>query len=227
MIETRIFTAPVEVREAEADEAPILSGYGAVFGVEYPVGDFTESVDPKAFNRSLKNNHDHAVVLGHDYNRVLGTEESGTARFRADEIGLHYESELDVLDPDGLSAYRKAKTKRMTQSSFSFEVKRDKWEQRDGAPPHRTLTEVRLYECSPVLWGANPATKVDVKCAARSLAAALDVDEEVQSIPEVIDLAKREAATTLDSDDGPHEAPVATQDSEPKRIPYHADVPRI
>jgi HK97 family phage prohead protease len=214
--ETRIFTAPIEVREAEAEASPVLSGYGAVFGVEYQVGDFTESVDPKAFNRSLKNNHDHAVVLGHDYNRVLGTEQSGTARFAVDEHGLHYESDLDIEDPDGLSAYRKAKTGRMAESSFSFEVLRDAWEKRESGPPHRTLTEVRLYECSPVLWGANPATKVDVKCAARSLAAALEVDE-AESIPEVIDLASQRDATTPDPDDGPPEAPVATQDSEPTR----------
>lgn len=222
MKETRIFAVPLEAREAE-DGTATIAGYGAVFDNEYDIaGQFTESVAPSAFNRSLKNNHDHAVVLGHDFNRVLGTEESGTARFVTDGRGLHYEADLDLQDPDGLSAWRKVSTGRVRQSSFSFEVVKDKWEEREGAPPHRTLTEVRLYECSPVLYGANPDTVVDVKRAARSLAASLDVADEVESIPEVIDLATQRDATTPDPADGPPEAPVATQDSEPKRVfhPY-------
>jgi hypothetical protein len=215
--ETRIVAAPIEARES-ADGVVTIAGYGAVFGNEYEVMGFTESVHPRAFTRSLKNNKDHAVVWSHDFDRVLGTEDSGTARFTTDEHGLHYEADLDLADPDGLSAYRKIATGKVRQSSFSFEVLKDKWEEREDALPHRTLTEVRLYECSPVLWGANPDTDVDVKRAARSLAAAHDIDAEVQSIPEVIDLIKREA-TTPDPDDGPPEAPVATLDPEPKRKP--------
>jgi hypothetical protein len=215
--ETRIFAAPVEVRGDSAETATI-AGYGAVFDNEYEVLGFTESVAASAFTRSLKNNHDHAVVWSHDFDRVLGTEDSGSARFGIDEHGLSYEADLDLQDPDGISAYRKVKTGKVRQSSFSFEVVKDKWEERDDALPHRTLTEVRLFECSPVLWGANPSTQVDVKCAARSLAASLDIEEEVESIPEVIDLAHRDA-TTPDPEADPAESHSdATQDSEPKRV---------
>ena len=73
MKETRVFSAPVEVREAD-DGTATIAGYGAVFGNEYEVAGFTESVDPKAFNRSIKNSsRDLAVVWSHDADRVLGT----------------------------------------------------------------------------------------------------------------------------------------------------------
>jgi HK97 family phage prohead protease len=217
--ERRIFADPVEVR-GEADGSATIAGYAAVFGNEYEVMGFTESVDPKAFNRSLRNNSDLAVVWSHDADRVLGTEASGSARFAIDEHGLRYEADLDLLDPDGLSAYRKIRTGKVRQSSFSFEVVRDSWEEREDAPPHRTLKEVRLWEASPVLWGANPETQVDVKRAARSLAEALAVEGEVQSVPEVIDLAhEREAATTPDPPVDPPPALDDTPAPEPERTP--------
>lgn len=219
MKETRCFSAPVEVR-ASADGTATIAGYAAVFGNEYDIaGQFTESVDPKAFNRTLKNSAaELAVVWSHDADRVLGTVASDTARFSVDEHGLRYEADLDLLDPDGLQAYRKISTGKVRQSSFSFSVVKDSWEQRDDANPHRVLKEVKLYEASPTLWGANAQTEVDVQRAVRSLADSLEVEEEVQSIPEVIDLAHQRQATTPDP--APDPVSEATQDSEPKRVFY-------
>ena len=185
MKETRIFAAPVEAREGQ-DGSATIAGYASVFGAEYPVMGFTESVDPRAFNKSLKERKDLAVVWSHDADRVLGTEDSGTARFAADDHGLHYEADLDLLDPDGMSAWRKISTGKVTRSSFSFEVVKDKWEERDGQPPHRVLKEVRLWEASPVLWPASSATEVDVKRAACSLAETRSGD------PDTIEKAMRD-----------------------------------
>ena len=192
MKETRIFAAPVEVRE-QADDTATIVGYGAVFSNEYEVAGFTESVSPRAFERTLKKNGDHAVVWSHDPARVLGTQQSGTARFEIDERGLRYEADLDLRDPDGMSAYRKIASGKVRQSSFSFEVVKDKWEEREDAPPHRTLTEVRLWETSPVLWGANSETDVDVKRALRSLAEGLGIEPEAESVGEL--LKTRDTAT--------------------------------
>ena len=225
MRETRIFSAPVEVREA-SDATATIAGSGAVFNVEYPVGEFTESVDPHAFNRTVKAQRDLAVVWSHDADRVLGTRESGTARFAIDDNGLNYEADLDLLDPDGLSAYRKITTGKVRQSSFSFEVVRDKWQTRDDAPPHRTLTEVRLWECSPVLWGANPATAVDMKRAVHSFAESRGLSgESIDSIDAVL-AAERSTepqaeATTETHESDPADHSDSPSHSEPKRI-YHA-----
>lgn len=179
MRETRIFAAPVEVR-GEQDGLATIAGYGAVFDTPYEVRGFTESVSPGAFTQSLKERYDELAVLAdHDATRVLGTTASGTARISVDGHGLYYEADLDLLDPDGLSTFRKVSTGKVRQSSFAFEVIKDEWAEPEdkGKLPHRTLREVRLWEASPVLWGANPATQVDLKRAARSLAAMLMGDE--------------------------------------------------
>jgi hypothetical protein len=214
--ETRIFAAPVEVRE-QAEGTATIAGYGAVFGNEYEVAGFTESVSPRAFAKTLKEHDGLAVVWSHDPARVLGTEDSGTARFSTDERGLKYEADLDLADPDGMSAYRKIATGKVRQSSFSFEVVRDKWEERDDALPHRTLTEVRLWETSPVLWGANPAADVDVKRAVRSLAGELHLESDAETIDEL--LKTREASTEPPADAPPAEAPVATAPPEAPSVP--------
>ena len=211
MREQRIFAAPVEVRE-ESDGTATIGGYGAVFGNEYSVGSqFTESVDPRAFNKTLKERAaDLAVVGFHNADVVLGTTASDTARFSVDERGLRYEADLDLEDPDGKSMWRKVKTGRVRQSSFSFEVVKDAWEEREDGPPHRVLREVRLWECSPVLWGANPATDVDVKRAAKSYAEYRGVEVDADSIEQV-----REAST---QEPEPEPQPHSEPTPEPGRV---------
>lgn len=179
MRETRMFAAPVEVRSTANDGATI-AGYGALFDTPYEMNGYTESVSDGAFDKSLKERYEELAVLAdHDPARVLGTTASGTARLSTDTHGLYYEADLDLLDPDGVSTFRKVSTGKVRQSSFAFEVVKDEWrhpEKNTNELPHRTLREVRLWEASPVLWGANPSTSVDVKRAARSLAAALEAD---------------------------------------------------
>jgi uncharacterized protein len=188
MRETRIFAVPVEAREGEEGTATI-HGYASLFDVSYDVGgQFTESVARSAFNKTLGEFRGQAVVWGHDVNRVLGTVESGSARFDVDHQGLRYEADLDLQDPDGMSAYRKVATGKVRQSSFSFEPIKDRWEERDDGSFHRTLLEVKLYEASPVLWGASPTTSVDMKRAVRSLAHALEIDADADSVPELLAL---------------------------------------
>jgi len=228
MKETRIFAAPVEVR-AESSDGATITGYGAVFDVQYDVaGMFTEQVGRSAFVKTIKERYDDlAVVSYHDADRVLGTTSSGTARIWVDERGLPYEANLDLEDPDGLSMYRKVKTGKVRQSSFSFEVIRDSWEERDGAPPLRTLDEVRLWEVSPVLWGANPATQVDLKRAARSLATKTDTDadtlEAALAEGKLADVLRRDDDTGTPSGEPPAGAPADTSPPEPKRQPTIAD----
>jgi uncharacterized protein len=215
MKEVRVFDIPVEAREAGENTATI-SGYASIFDTPYEVGAFTESVSRSAFTKSLKDHRDHAVVWSHDVDRVLGTEESGTARFLSDDTGLRYEADLDLLDPDGISAYRKIATGKVRQSSFSFEAVKDEWSERDDGGYHRTLKEVRLFEASPVLWGASPATTVDVQRAARSLALATERDADE------VEAAIREghlSATTQEPEPEPEIHSEPTLESEP--VSYH------
>lgn len=214
MKETRIFAAPVEAREGQ-DGAATIAGYASVFNSEYEVaGMFTESVDPRAFNKTLSERDGLAVVWSHDADRVLGTVRSNTARFDVDEHGLRYEADLDLLDPDGISAWRKITTGKVDRSSFSFEVVKDKWEDRDGGLPHRQLVEVKLWEASPVLWPASSATEVDVKRAVTSYAEYRGASPDAESIEQV------RKATTPEPEVEPPQALGATQvEPEPRLYP--------
>jgi len=211
--ETRVFAAPVEARES-SDGTPTIAGYAAVFDTPYEMSGFTESVDPRAFNKTLKERDDLAVVWSHDADRVLGTQASGSARFSIDEHGLAYEADLDLADPDGMSAYRKIVTGKVRQSSFSFEVVKDKWEEREDGPPHRTLKEVRLWEASPVLWPASPVTEVDVKSALASYAEYRGVDPDPDAT-----IATIRDATATEPDAEPQEH--SEVPPEPERPPVY------
>jgi HK97 family phage prohead protease len=225
MRETRIFAAPVEVR-GTTDGSATISGYGAVFDTDYEVLGFMESVAPGAFDKSLKERYDDLAVLAdHDPARVLGTTASGTARLSVDQRGLYYEADLDLLDPDGISTFRKVSTGKVRQSSFAFEVIKDEWTHPEDTRelPHRTLREVRLWEASPVLWGANPATQVDLKRAARSLAIAYETDATIieTAITEgrlVAALADTNATEEPEAE--PQEHSESTQQPEPIKYPF-------
>jgi HK97 family phage prohead protease len=232
--ETRIVSAPVEVR-GEGEGTATIAGYACLYNQPYEVWGFREIVAPGAFTKTLKERggYDTAVVWSHDADRVLGTVESDTARVFSDDDGLRYEADLDLLDPDGMSAFRKITTGKVRQSSFSFEIIRDEWEYPESEEnsrelPVRTIHEVRLWECSPCLWGANPETVVDVARAARSLAVAADVDEaaaaealaqhDLSTLKTTgIEPESREDATETPDDAPPEGAPVATSPPEPAR----------
>ena len=216
MKESRIFSAPVEAREAGEGSATI-AGYASVFEQPYEVMGFTESVSARAFNKSLKERAaDLAVVWSHDADRVLGTVGSGTARFEADEHGLRYEADLDLLDPDGMSAWRKIATGKVSKSSFSFEVVKDRWSEPDEerSLPHRELLEVKLYEASPVLWPASPTTEVDVKRAVASYAEFRGVESG-----DATDIATIREASTREPVTEPPQALEPTPEPEPHRSP--------
>jgi len=224
MRETRIFAAPVEVR-GTTDGSATIAGYGAVFDTPYEVRGFTESIARGAFDKSIAERYDDLAVLAdHDPARVLGTTASGTARLSVDAHGLYYEADLDLLDPDGMSTFRKISTGKVRQSSFAFEVPdgKDDWVETEGMP-HRTIREVKLWEASPVLWGANSSTQVDLKRAARSLSVVLETDagETEQAITEGRLAAFFDArATTEQPEDEPREHSESTEQSEPVHYPF-------
>lgn len=218
MRETRLFASPVEVRES-SDNSATIAGYGAVFDTAYEVLGFTESVSPGAFDKSLKERYDELAVLAdHDAAHVLGTTASGTARLSVDDHGLYYEADLDLLDPDGISTFRKVQTGKVRQSSFAFETIKDEWthpERESKELPHRTLREVRLWEASPVLWGANSTTQVDLKRAASSLACEYraDVHEIESAITEGRLAALLDNAATTEEDPEPEPEPPVVKDA--------------
>ena len=160
--ELRKFTKE-EVRLNFDQGSPRIAGYASVFNSWYELFDgFREQVAPGAFTNTIGVD-DIRALLNHNPNYVLGRNTSGTLTLREDERGLYY----DVIAPDTSFARDllvSIKRKDITQSSFGFNiveqtVKYDK----NSDEISRTLTEVKLFDVSPVTFPASPKTEVSVR----------------------------------------------------------------
>jgi HK97 family phage prohead protease len=164
--ERRTIAYPVEIR-AGADR-PNLSGYAAVFGeITEIAGLFKEQIAPGAFAEAVTRD-DVRSLFNHDSNYVLGRTTAGTLRLVEDDKGLRY----DVDPPDTTWARDlmvSVQRGDVSQSSFAFEVTEESWDYgQKGDMPIRTISNVRLYDVSPVTYPAYASTSV----SARSLEAA-------------------------------------------------------
>lgn len=134
--------AAVEVRA----EGRKLTGYAAVFGQDARIADFTETIAPGAFARSLAAGSDILALADHDPKRVLARTKSGTLRLSEDERGLRFE--LDVPDTTvGRDILALAQRGDLGGMSFGFTVDPDGEEWRGD---QRTLHNVNLHEVSVV-----------------------------------------------------------------------------
>lgn len=159
MTEREIRTArgAVEVQAPAGDVGTeareTLVGYASTFAQPYDMGDFWEEVAPGAFSSSLAST-DIVALVNHDSAMPLARTSRGTLRLAEDERGLRVE-----IDPvptsyakDLMIAVREGVVDAM---SFGFQVKKDKFEQRDGKVV-RVLEDVELFEVSCVTFPANP-----------------------------------------------------------------------
>jgi len=176
-IETRTFKA----QELRADgESRRVEGYAAVFGSESEnLGWFTEEIAPGAFDDVMRD--DVRALYNHDENLILARTRSGTLELSLDGKGLRYafEAPNTTAGNDLLESIRRGD---ITQSSFGFRVKEDKWENKDVEENGNKMTKTkrtivkleRLYDVSPVTFPAYPDTEV----ARRSLEAATKTEEK-------------------------------------------------
>lgn len=151
MLEIR--TATFEAKDGK------LGGYAAVYNANsLPLTvrglnkdkPFTERVAPGAFDQSLGSNI--SLLISHDPRELVANTKSGLLQLRSDDHGLAYEVTLpDTQRARDVAALVAAGV--MTEMSFGFFVRSDKW---DGST--RTLTGVDLREISIVSQGAYPQT---------------------------------------------------------------------
>lgn len=88
-----------------------------------------------------------------------------------DDHGLLIRAQLDLENPKALQTYRTLKGRRINQMSFAYEVLTGGVIEIDGESFHE-LRELKLYEVSVVMIGANQETEVlAVKAAAAALTA--------------------------------------------------------
>lgn len=177
--ETRILPTQWETR-AGVDNLT-LTGYASVFNSPYDIfggpraGGWTEVVDPKAFNRTLREKPDVHLLINHD-GMPLARTKSGTLKLSTDDTGLHVEAQLDRGDPDVQRLERKMTRGDMDEMSFAFRTLRDEWSSteidgEDVPESNRRLLEVSIDkgDVSVVNFGANPATSTELNRALRAL----------------------------------------------------------
>lgn len=161
--ERRGIEEQVEVR---TETEPTVSGYAALYNTETVIaGFFRERIAPGAFKAALAGTDDVRALFNHDSNIVLGRTKSGTLALSDTKKGLRYDIKLNPEDPEALSVRAKIQRGDVSGSSFGFIVMAEEWQepkdQRDL--PLRTITEVELFDVSPVTFPAYPQTSVTAR----------------------------------------------------------------
>jgi HK97 family phage prohead protease len=162
---------------AESGEGLTLSGYACVFDVEYemyggPPWGWDESVDPGAFDKTLREKPDVQLLVNHG-GLPLARTKSGTLRLSTDNIGLDTSANLEprssIVQDLALAMDRGD----IDEMSFAFRVLRQEW---DEEYVKRRLLEVSIHrgDVSVVNYGANPATSATLR--ALSLAGLADLE---------------------------------------------------
>ena len=162
-----------EYRAGSDDAGPVISGYAAVFNrYSQNLGGFVERIMPGAFDDAL--GRDLVGLFNHSEDRLLGSVESDTLRVEVDDVGLRYEIDLDLDDPDARSVASKVRRGLLRGSSFSFRLTPggDEWSETEQGFPLRSLVAVeRTQDVGPVTFPAYKITQEgDLAVALRSIA---------------------------------------------------------
>ena len=148
----------------------IVTGYASVTEEPYEMADmfgpYSEIVDADAFARTLGQDPDVVLTINHS-GLGLARTKAGTLSLTADDTGLKFTAAVDVRESDAADLVTKIERGSVSDASFMFRVQRQRW-----SPDYTELRilEVDLHrgDVSVVMWGANPATGVDLRSALAS-----------------------------------------------------------
>lgn len=166
-IERRVVALDELKIEKREDGARMIAGHAAVFNqLSEDLGGFREQIAPGAFADAIQKD-DIRALFNHNPDFILGRNLSGTLRMREDARGLAIE-----IDPPDTQIARdlivSMERGDITQMSFGFSVRPNgqNWAKDDNGQVVRTLTKVRLFDVSPVVYPAYPQTDVAVRSLA-------------------------------------------------------------
>lgn len=151
--------------EKRADDKSVIRGYAAVFydpnaaeETEYWLwDDIVERIAKGAFDRAVKEAHDVRGLFNHDPSILLGRSSSGTCRYGVDDVGLWYEIDANVSDPDWQRVASKIDRGDITGSSFAFSAKRTVWIEEENYLV-REIQDLDLFDVCPVTFPAYSGT---------------------------------------------------------------------
>jgi HK97 family phage prohead protease len=140
----------------EVDEKGFFSGHASVFG---NMDLAKEIVDAGAFSRTLNHHQNWTKILWqHDWYYPIGG-----AKVEEDETGLKFDGQLILEDnPEAKKAYSLMKNTAQGKSvidtmSIGYDVVSGYYDENNI----RHLSELKLYEISPVTFAANPLARID------------------------------------------------------------------
>jgi HK97 family phage prohead protease len=154
-----------ELRE-EANKPPKLVGYASVFNQEAEIfGLWREKVAPGAFKRTIAQ-ADIRALWNHNTDLVLGRNKANppTLSLKEDDHGL----KVEIIPPDtqaGRDAVTSIKRGDVSQMSISFQIVKQEWFTPDDKKvlPLRTISEMKLFEVSPVTFPAFEQTTISAR----------------------------------------------------------------
>ena len=178
--ERRAFKCEQFELRATSDTTVTLSGYASVFDKGYEMyggpdkGGWTEVVDRRAFDETLKRRPDLHLLINHE-GMPLARTKSGTLRLSTDSTGLKVDAELHRADPDVQRLEVKMARGDMDEMSFAFRTVRHEW---NADETERRLLELNLDkgDVSVVNFGASPHTSAGIRSLSDAITAITEGD---------------------------------------------------
>lgn len=179
--ERRTFTGTVIARADGENMPKQIGGIAAVINSVTDLGYFEEVIERGAFDYALSKEYDIRCLFNHEAELILGRTLSGTCNVFVNADGnLEYNWVPDYENPTHMSVVRSIMRGDITQSSFAFTIKEQKWSDstKYGTMGKRTITVIEdLYDVSPVTYPAYADTEAD----ARSIVAMRDEEREIEN----------------------------------------------
>jgi uncharacterized protein len=164
-LERRAFTMDVcKVEIRTEGNPPKIIGHAAMFNqLSENLGGFREQIKPGAFAAAITTD-DVRALFNHNPDYVLGRSKSGTLTMQEDAQGLA----IEIIPPDTQVARDLLVSMErgdINQMSFGFRVKAggQEWGEDANGNIIRTLTDLQLFDVSPVTFPAYPQTDAAVR----------------------------------------------------------------
>jgi uncharacterized protein len=178
--ERRTFTGTVIARSEGENMPKEIGGIAAVINSVTDLGYFEEVIEKGAFDNALNKEYDIRCLFNHEAELILGRTKANTCNVFVNADGnLEYTWIPDYENPTHMSVVRSIMRGDITQSSFAFTIKEQKWSEstKYGTMGKRTITMIEdLYDVSPVTYPAYADTEAD----ARSIVALRDQEQEIE-----------------------------------------------
>ena len=163
-VQTRVLSRGLDASRAKGqDNMRVLSGYASVTDTEYTVydwgGEFTELIEPGAFERSLADDPDVILNVNHAGLPLAGTQ-NGSLQLKEDKTGLRFDADVDMRESDVADVWRKVRRGVLRETSFRFKIVRAVW---NPSFTFQTIKEVDLDrgDVTVASFGANPSGFVE------------------------------------------------------------------